>query len=128
MAIRPKYHLRRTKTGIDAFDVRRLIKLSEHLEPFDIDPRTIPEMDEDHWYFQNVSLPTPRSILEHARLINEADLSFPIILDSAGRVMDGMHRVCRAIMEDVAYIRAVQFQEDPEPDFADCDPQALSYQ
>jgi len=30
------------------------------------------------------------------RLIDEVDIGYPIILDRNGRVIDGMHRVCRA--------------------------------
>lgn len=33
------------------------------------------------------------------RLIHDVDLSFPIILGPDGRVMDGMHRIARAVME-----------------------------
>ena len=29
------------------------------------------------------------------QLIDEVDLSYPIILDQNGRVMDGMHHFCR---------------------------------
>ena len=33
------------------------------------------------------------------QLIDEADLRYPIILDRAGRVMDGMHRICKPVRE-----------------------------
>lgn len=52
-------------------------------------------------------------------MINEADLQFPIILSSNGRVMDGMHRVLKALLNGSQTIEAVQFQTDPEPDFID---------
>ena len=44
-SIRPQYHLRRTDHGIDAFDVRRLIPLSEDLPVRMIDPRDLAELD-----------------------------------------------------------------------------------
>jgi hypothetical protein len=53
-------------------------------------------------------------VLEHIRLIDEADLSFPIILSSAGAVMDGRHRIAKALLQGRAAIEAVQFEEDPE--------------
>jgi hypothetical protein len=41
--------------------------------------------------------------------------------------MDGMHRVCKAVLEGVDRIPAVQFNADPAPDFIDCNPEALPY-
>jgi hypothetical protein len=51
-------------------------------------------------------------------LINEVDLSYPIILDSNRRVMDGMHRVAKALLQGNDVIEAVQFDSDPEPAFS----------
>jgi hypothetical protein len=50
-------------------------------------------------------------------LTSHADLQYPIILSSDGRVMDGMHRVAKALLEGHATIRAVQFVTDPPPQF-----------
>jgi hypothetical protein len=61
-------------------------------------------------------------------LIQEVDLSYPIILCSEGRVMDGMHRVAKALYERKEKIIAVQFRETPEPDYEDIYPDALSYE
>jgi hypothetical protein len=124
-SIRTQYHLRPTERGIDAFDVRRLIRLSASLPVRRIDPRKLAELDEDHWYFHTDARPTPRSILEHVALMRACALRYPIILDPDGRVMDGMHRVCRAILDGVERIPAVQFETDPAPDFADCNPADL---
>jgi hypothetical protein len=126
--VRPQYHLRRTERGIDAFDVRRLIALSKDLPIRMIDPRELPEVDENHWYFHSMDQPTPRSIIEHVHLILACDVQHPIILDQWGRVMDGMHRVCRAILDGVDRIPAVQFEQDPAPDFIDCRPADLPYE
>lgn len=41
--------------------------------------------------------------------------------------MDGMHRVCKALLEDRTTITAVQFERDPEPDYIDADIEALTY-
>jgi hypothetical protein len=125
--IRPQYHLRRTESGIDAWDVRRLVNLSASLPVVSIDPREIAELREDHWYSHDSTVPSPASIIEHIRLIQSSDLSFPIILDQRGRVMDGMHRVCRAVLEGIRLIPAVQFSVDPEPDYVNCDPRTLPY-
>jgi len=125
--VRPQYHLRRTADGNQAFDVRRLIRLSQDLPVRMIDPATLPELDENHWYVHTASAPTPRSILEHLRLIRACDIRYPVILDQDGRVMDGMHRVCRALLDDIDEIPAVQFEQDPLPDYVNCDPRSLPY-
>ena len=41
--------------------------------------------------------------------------------------MDGMHRVAKAILLDLKTIEAVQFEQDPEPDYYDVSPDDLSY-
>jgi hypothetical protein len=70
---------------------------------------------------------TCRSVAEHARLISAADLAHPVILSSDGRVMDGMHRVLKALTAGESHIRAVRFRTDPEPDFVGVDPGELPY-
>jgi hypothetical protein len=64
---------------------------------------------------------------QHIRLIETADLRFPIILSSEGRVMDGMHRVVKALLAGRATIDAVRFTVDPEPDYIGVDPNQLPY-
>ncbi len=71
--------------------------------------------------------PTCRRVALHTRLIAETDLADSIILSSDGRVMDGMHRVCRALIEGRETIRAIRFDVDPEPDYVDVAPEDLPY-
>ena len=125
--IRAQYFFRKSDQGLLAWDIRRLVELScdfpvEHVKLADI-----AELDETHWYAHEGDTPTCRSLLQHMQLIGEVDLSYPIILDQDGRVMDGMHRVCRAVREGIDKIPAVRFTVNPEPDFAGCDPNELSY-
>ncbi len=68
-----------------------------------------------------------RRVVEHFRLIDEVDMAHPIILAPDGCVMDGMHRVARAIFEGRPTIRAVRFEEMPEPDYRNCCPAELPY-
>jgi hypothetical protein len=49
-------------------------------------------------------------------------------LSADGRVMDGMHRVVKALTEGRATISAVQFDVQPAPDFRHCRPEDLSYE
>lgn len=92
-----------------------------------MDLDSIRELDETFWFGDKSDKPTCRAIVEHMRLIEETDLSFPIILSSDGRVMDGMHRVAKALLEGQKTIEAVKFSRDPEPDYEDVQPDDLSY-
>jgi hypothetical protein len=67
------------------------------------------------------------ALLEHMKLIDETDLSFPVILAASGAVMDGMHRITRAVREGRAEIGAVRFEEDPDPDHVGLGPGQLLY-
>ena len=125
--IRPQYHFRRTEEGLCAWNVRRLIELSKNLPVNMVSASSFSELDEDHWYSHGTVSPTCRSILEHLKLIEDCDLAHPVILDENGRVMDGMHRICKAVMQGIERIPAVQFVADPKPDYIDCDPEELPY-
>lgn len=50
-----------------------------------------------------------QQMIEHFQLIQQADLSYPIILSADGRV-DGMHRVAKAKLLDHLTIKAVRFE------------------
>jgi len=41
--------------------------------------------------------------------------------------MDGMHRVCKALIDGLAEIEAVRFVHDPEADYVGRDPDDLPY-
>ena len=127
--MRKQYHFRPSKKGMYAWDVHRLIELSKHIESKFIALNSLGELNENYWFGGKGDNPTCVAIIEHCKLIKETDLKFPIILSSDGRVMDGMHRVCRAFMEGKKTIEAVQFSDDPEPDYVDIDnPDELPYE
>ena len=88
---------------------------------------SIHELDEVYWFDGAIERPTCRKVLEHMRLINEVDLSHPIILGADGRVMDGMHRVAKTLLEGRAVIEAVKFELDPDPDYVGRSPEDLPY-
>ncbi|MGN6605667.1 MAG: hypothetical protein ACTHMS_01465 [Jatrophihabitans sp.] len=124
--MRKQYHFRRNGDGLDAWDVDRLIALTDGLLVVEVALDEITELDSVYWYDHGYR-PTVRSVAEHARLIAAADLRWPIILDRDGRVMDGMHRVARALVEGHTVIAAVRLVEPVPPDFVDCDPERLPY-
>ena len=87
----------------------------------------IREIDEPYWFSDRDAPPTCRANVGHMKLVAEADLSYPIILSSDGGVLDGMHRVARALLAGRDRIAAVQFASDPAPDFKDVFPEDLPY-
>ncbi len=125
--MRKQYSLRRSANGFDAWDVDRLVARAADLPVFDLAVADIAELDEEYWFADSDVVPTVRAVVEHARLIDEVDLVHPIILDVDGRVMDGMHRVARALRDERATVRAVRFAVQPPPDFVDCHPRDLPY-
>jgi hypothetical protein len=122
--MRKQYHFRPTDRGVLIWNVDRLVKLSRDFTRIQVPLGEIREIDETYW--SNGKM-TCREVVEHAQLIREADLSFPIILSADGGVMDGMHRVGKALLEEVESIDAVQFDVDPEPDYVDVDAADLPY-
>ena len=125
--IRAQYFFRQSNQGLMAWDIRRLVELSGDLPVKQVKLAEIAELDEAHWYAHEGDSPTCRSLLQHMQLIDEVDFNCPIILDRDGRVMDGMHRVCRAVREGKDSISAVRFVTNPEPDFVNGDLDELPY-
>jgi hypothetical protein len=124
--VRKQYNFRPSANGLDAWDVESLIAASSELPVRDVALDSIADVDTDFW-FKFGPTPTVRRIIDQIRLIQEVDLSYPIILGADGRVMDGMHRIARAILDGQVTIKAVQFLEEPEPDYRDCSPEDLPY-
>jgi hypothetical protein len=110
--------------GHDAWDVHRLIDLSRGFKVAQVAVDSIWEVDTDYWSDSLVEH-SVRRVLEHMRAVLDVDTSYPIILGYDGRLMDGMHRVCRAILDDRRSIDAVRFASHPEPDYRNCDPNEL---
>jgi len=124
--VRKQYNFRPGANGLDAWDVDKLIEASSDLPVREVRVDSIADVDTDFW-FKFGPTPTVRRIIDQIRLIEEVDLSYPIILGVDGRVMDGMHRIARAILDGHSTIRAVQFAVEPEPDYRDCSPEDLPY-
>src|SRR5262249_35505908 len=105
-------YFRPSDRGLLAWDVDRLAELSSHLPRKRIPLSEIRELDQE-WSGDDERR-TWRAILEHVILIEEADLSFPIILSATGAVMDGMHRAVKAALQGRLEIEEVQFEEEPD--------------
>ena len=127
LEVRKQYHFLPSDEGLMAWDVDRLIELSSGLSRSRVALSSIREIDEVYWFDGEDERPTCRRVLRHMRLIDEVDLSHPIILGADGRVMDGMHRVAKALLQGAEEIEAVKFERDPEPDYVGRKPRDLPY-
>ena len=125
--MRKQYHFRRVGGDTLIWDCDRLVALSERLPRRTIPLNSIRELDEAYWRQEGEAHLTCRELVEHLRLIQAADLNYPIILSADGRVMDGMHRVMKATLEHLEVIGAVQFDQDPEPDYLNIEASDLPY-
>lgn len=123
--MRKQYYFQPSSRGLLAWDVDRLIQLSSHLPRKPVPLSAIRELEEA--WFGEGERPTWSAMVEHIRLIEDSDLSFPIILSAGGAVMDGMHRVAKAALQGRNEIEAVQFDEDPDPDYVGREPDELPY-
>ena len=115
--MRKQYHFRQKGKDTWIWDIDRLVSLTRKYETIEFPLKKIRELDEAFWYGFPSDVPTCRSVAEHAKLIHESSLEHPIILSPEGRVMDGMHRVCKAYISGMITIKARKFDILPEPDY-----------
>jgi hypothetical protein len=123
--MRKQYYFRPSPAGLQAWDVDRLIALTKDLPRREVALEELGELDRP-WSGDDEHQ-TWRELVAHVRLIEQADLSFPIILAANGEVMDGRHRIAKAALAGRATITAVQFREDPPPDHVGRGPDDLPY-
>jgi hypothetical protein len=62
-----------------------------------------------------------KSFVGHVQAVLDTDMSYPIILDDEGYVMDGRHRIAKALLEGKENISFVRFDETPRPDYFEKD-------
>lgn len=111
---RPKYG--EHSQGVSRYwFIERIWQLAEALPSEEIPISQIQGPDQVTW-FSEEHLPTCRAIADHCRRINQADLSYPVILTEDYRVFDGMHRIAKCLMLGRETILAKRFSQNPEPD------------
>jgi len=57
-----------------------------------------------------------RDMAMHFKAVMATSLDCPIILDEDGGLMDGRHRIVRALIEGAKTIKFVRFEKNPTPD------------
>jgi len=125
--MRRQHHFRQSEAGLLAWDVHRLIVLSRGLPVSCIALSAVAELDEAYWWDADSPPLTCRQVIEHMQLVEAADLQYPIILCPQRRVMDGMHRVAKALLLGKSDVAAVRLPELPSPDHVGVDLDDLCY-
>jgi len=97
------------RIGRHIWCVARLFELSRELP--------VMEIPLNHLNVANIyERLTMREMVMHMKAVNSADLKKPIILDEDGEIMDGRHRIMKAMLTGQKAIKAVRFDENPPPD------------
>lgn len=97
-----------SRIGRHSWSVARLFELSRDLPVIEI------PLDHLYTYYKYENL-TLRDFVMHMKAVNAADLDKPIILDEDGEIMDGRHRLMKAMLNGLQTIKAVRFEENPDP-------------
>ena len=110
MKIKPFYSPKEQQCtlGNHIWSVPRLFELSRNLPVMDV------PLDHLNVFYRYEKL-TLRDMVTHMQAVNDADLLAPIILDEDGELMDGRHRLMKAMLLGEKTIKAVRFDENPAP-------------
>lgn len=105
-------HENKYSHGDKVWAVPNLIARAQDLVPFDLPLAAI-------YTGCNVWDPVGSAygLAHHMRRALDVDTSYPIILDQEGFIMDGWHRVLRALLDGKATIKAVRFATTPPHDY-----------
>ena len=94
--------------GRHSWSVPRLFELARNLPVMEV------PLNHLSLYYTYEKL-TLRDVVMHMNAVNDADLDKPIILDEDGELMDGRHRLMKAMLLGHEKIKAVRFDENPSP-------------
>lgn len=97
-----------SKLGNHEWSVPRLFELTKNMPVMEI---PLEHLNVFHTY-RNITL---RDLAGHIVAVENADLTYPIILDEDGEIMDGRHRIIKAMISGEKTIKAVRFEENPLP-------------
>ena len=94
--------------GDESWSVPRLFELSKNLPVVDVPLDYICVSST----YEKLTL---RDLVMHMQAVNDADLDAPILLSEDGDIMDGRHRIMKALLLGLDNIKAKRFEENPEP-------------
>lgn len=103
---------------VDNNKVWKISSLREHVKSLNLEVFELPlcsiNLATSVWEKGNLEI---KNFAKHWERASQADLNYPIILDDDGFIMDGWHRVAKALFLRLPTIKAVRFDITPECDF-----------
>lgn len=96
------------RLGRHQWSVARLIELARKLPVLEV------PLDHLCVYYRYDRL-TLREMAMHMKAVINVDMSFPIILDEDGQLLDGRHRLMAAMVFGYSTVKVVRFEENPYP-------------
>jgi disulfide oxidoreductase YuzD len=91
-----------------SYKITDLIEASKNLKVFKIKTADV---------FTDYEAPcnnTLTDFINHCKKVLNADLNYPIILSPDNFILDGKHRLSKAIIENTKYIKAVRLEKMPD--------------
>lgn len=93
------------------WSVARLVKLAEDFPVYEV-----PVFTFQTWIWPWEDDTTLDTFISHCNRVKNADLDVPILISPSGGIIDGMHRLCKAVLEKKETIKVKYFKELPVPD------------
>lgn len=94
----------------DIYSALKLIEQSKKYKVFEL-PLIGVQLSRNAWNIETLS-----DFIHHVDRMKYTDLNNPIILDVEGVICDGLHRLCKAIIEGKTTIKAIRLEEMPFKD------------
>lgn len=101
----------RVSIGEDKYVINNL-----HARANELTPKEMP-MEHLNIYDLKIDKTSVKEFARHMRAVLNTDLDYPIILDDEGYVMDGRHRIVKALFEGKKSIKFVRFETTPDADY-----------
>lgn len=101
--------------GTDVWDSGTLFAAAKDLEPYDLQLSAL-DLSAPFASANTISL-----FCYQMKRVIDADLDYPIIQAPDGWIMDGLHRIVKAIIEGKTTVKAVRLPVLPQPDRSDDD-------
>jgi len=113
--LKEKYELKDTyEKNKNFWYIDNLIKITKNLpiKTMKVDKKFLNKKIKESW-----TLNTFFDLKIHIEKINKANLKYPIIIDSKNNIIDGKHRIMKAILQNKKIIKFVRINKMPPADF-----------
>ena len=59
------------------------------------------------------AIDTPKELADHIKRCEKTSLEYPVIMNEDGLIMDGWHRIVKALVAGLSSVKAVRFEKNP---------------